>query len=91
LLALDCEIKNSELQHLMIGNLGPELARLGIRIGPADEEGQRLITSAVMTLRPSGLLTTPQQHSDTEVNAALVASEFLRRIRNHLQRRRNGS
>jgi predicted dehydrogenase len=79
-----------ELMRLMVDNLGPELARLGIRTAPSDEKAHRRLAEATQSeiLRQAGILDSPSEMpAVNEYSAGLAASDFVGQLLVHLRRR----
>jgi len=81
--------ENPELLHLIVDNLGPELARRGQRIANADQKAHRLLAEAAQleVIRRGGLLDRSERPVADEYDAALAASGFMDQLFEHFGKR----
>jgi hypothetical protein len=73
------------LRHLLLENLGPELAARGVRIGPSRSEHRELCAAAASSLLSrTAILDQPHAYRETVASAMITESNFIRQVRNQL-------
>ena len=75
----------SEWLHLILDNLGPELAQLGARLVSSDEQAHRQFADAARleVFRRAGMAVSSATTAPAEYKAALAASPFLGQVFEH--------
>jgi hypothetical protein len=80
---------DAELFHLIVDNLGPEFARLGLWIGRSDEPQHRRLAEAAQfcVLRRAGLPSPSEVPAPDDHSAGLATSHFIGQMLDHLTTR----
>jgi predicted dehydrogenase len=79
--------REPELLHLILDNLGPELAQLGVRLSTSDEQAHRRLADAARleVLRRAGMAVSSAVPALDEHKAAIAASPFLAQVLDHFR------
>lgn len=80
---------NPELFHLIIDNLGPELAQLGFRVDPSDRPAQRRLAKAAAfkVLQWAGVFNQSDTPEGGVPDTALASSAFVGQMLRHFRGR----